>query len=97
MGLQIKLDGALPDSVSVTVMTADGDTTVTHGGGGWFWVPTAPDEVTVQVEWEGGTVTETFTPVYENVEINGPGCGSCRNGEVVVTLPTAAPRSRSPT
>jgi hypothetical protein len=47
----------------------------------------APEELTVRITWEAGDFVKTFTPAYEKVQPNGPGCPPvCQQATVAIDL-----------
>jgi hypothetical protein len=49
---------------------------------------TTLSKILVSVSMGGNTVAEqTFEPVYNTGEINGPGCGTCTSATVQMTIP----------
>lgn len=45
-----------------------------------------PEEVEITYTSGDKTVTRTLKPVYTETTPNGPGCGTCRDGEVTLAL-----------
>ena len=80
-GVFINISDERPDSLSITVYL-NGETEVYsssqctnpdhHCAIGIN--EKTPETVTIEVKWENGEFSEVFTPMYEEVKPNGPGC-----------------------
>jgi len=56
--------------------------------GEYFLFRTAPTEVVLRIEWEGGEIEQEFTPPYEWFYPNGPDCTpKCKQGKVELQIP----------
>ncbi|UCC84581.1 MAG: hypothetical protein JSW46_06545, partial [Gemmatimonadota bacterium] len=94
-GLFVELAGDVPATCAVHVSAKNweprifecsdlvpGDTALSY-----FLTDFYPDELTVGVVWDNSVVVQRFTPTYEDVQPNGPGCPrTCRHGTVTMIL-----------
>ncbi|NIN70965.1 MAG: hypothetical protein GTO46_03300 [Gemmatimonadetes bacterium] len=94
-GLFVELAGKVPATCAVHLSATNwaprifecsdmvaGDTALSY-----FLTDFYPDELTVGVFWDNSVVVQTFTPTYEDVQPNGPGClPTCRLGTVKMIL-----------
>lgn len=92
-GLRVRLLGSHPATFTITATASDGLTRSIRCGvdrpcGNIVFLPDfAPERATVRVESDAGTVEREFTPTYEEVRPNGPGCPPvCRQGEVEIEV-----------
>jgi hypothetical protein len=89
-GLEIVLTGSVPDSVTVEATASGGETRTAEcvRSDGCVYVAFEgfhPEEVTVRVAWDSGTIAVTLEPAYTVSQPNGPDCPPiCRYSRVVI-------------
>ncbi len=95
-GVMVTLTGEVPPIFTIKISGPDLETRtfewdcVSNPCRGWrgaFLANETPSEVTVEVSWEGGTVTSTFKLEYEIHQPNGPDCPpTCRQAQIQMLL-----------
>lgn len=92
-GLTVQVAGTTPQTFTVEAIAPGVEPRIAQSPGGqsgssqFFFEDSTPEEVTIRITWNGGSVTETFRPSYETVRPNGPNCPpECQQGRVLITV-----------
>ncbi len=74
-----KYEAHFPGSASTPYICGEGQVT---------FIEFTPQEVTIDIAWQGGSFSTSSDPTYESFKPNGPGCDpECRTGKIQVELP----------
>lgn len=88
--LEVAVAGHVPDSFLVVVRASDtGEEVSMHcdGACSGTFPQFAPATVIIEIEWDGGTISETRQPDYDVHQPNGPRCGpECSVGTLLVEM-----------
>lgn len=93
-GISVQVSDQRPDSISISIFRnqdtepiASRQCTEPDQSCVLFAAGETPDNVSVEIGWEGGAFRETFSPQYEEFRPNGPGCPpTCRMASIDIDL-----------